>query len=108
MRIGGLNRLIHQRITSHRTILQHFSQKRVCVVGSGPSGFYCAKYLLEKQGDTNVHVDMLEKLPTPYGSTHFLTIFLRLMFVAGLIRYGVAPDHPEVKNVMDTFIEVYI
>lgn len=38
---------------------------RVCIVGSGPAGFYTAKYLLKDHAD--VHVDMLEALPTPYG-----------------------------------------
>ncbi|OQR83777.1 NADPH:adrenodoxin oxidoreductase [Achlya hypogyna] len=62
--------------------------KRVCIVGSGPAGFYTAKYLLKEH--SGVHVDMLEALPTPYG----------------LVRSGVAPDHPEVKNVMNDFNEV--
>lgn len=53
--------------------------KRVCVVGSGPAGFYTAYKLLKKRND--VEVDMLEAMPVPYG----------------LVRFGVAPDHPEVK-----------
>lgn len=61
---------------------------RVCVVGSGPAGFYAAKYLLKE--NARVHVDMLEALPTPYG----------------LVRSGVAPDHPEVKSVMNDFEKV--
>ena len=68
--------------------------RRVCVVGSGPSGFYTAKYLLDranKDEKLNVHVDMLERLPTPFG----------------LVRYGVAPDHPEVKIVSEQFTEVF-
>lgn len=52
---------------------------RVAVVGSGPAGFYTAYRLLTKVEDTVV--DMYEKLPVPFG----------------LVRYGVAPDHPEVK-----------
>jgi NADPH-dependent glutamate synthase beta subunit-like oxidoreductase len=65
---------------------------KVCIVGSGPSGFYCAKYLTEKVlgNGTKVKVDILDKMPTPFG----------------LVRYGVAPDHPEVKSVIDQFIEV--
>jgi adrenodoxin-NADP+ reductase len=51
----------------------------VAVVGSGPAGFYAAYRLLAKQKDAIV--DMYEKLPVPFG----------------LARYGVAPDHPEVK-----------
>ncbi|VDL59797.1 unnamed protein product [Hymenolepis diminuta] len=60
----------------------------VCLVGSGPSSFYVAQSLLKR--NENVRVDMLEKLPAPFG----------------LVRYGVAPDHPEVKNVINTFIQV--
>jgi hypothetical protein len=68
--------------------------QRVCVVGSGPSGFYTTKYLLENADkdarSVDIRVDMMEKLPTPFG----------------LVRYGVAPDHPEVKIVADQFSEV--
>jgi adrenodoxin-NADP+ reductase len=53
----------------------------VCVVGSGPSGFYTTKYLLK--ASQHLSVDLLDDLPTPYG----------------LVRSGVAPDHPEVKSV---------
>lgn len=60
----------------------------MAIVGSGPAGFYTAKYLLEKNKEVNV--DIIEKLPVPYG----------------LVRYGVAPDHPEVKSVQDTFEKV--
>lgn len=66
----------------------HRSYFRVCIVGSGPSAFYTAKYLLDKHAD--MRIDMVEKLPTPYG----------------LVRYGVAPDHPEVKAVEETFAAV--
>ncbi|KAF0686186.1 Aste57867_21972 [Aphanomyces stellatus] len=62
--------------------------ERVCIVGSGPAGFYTAKYLLHDH--PTLKVDMLEALPTPYG----------------LVRSGVAPDHPEVKNVMNDFEKV--
>jgi adrenodoxin-NADP+ reductase len=51
----------------------------ICIIGSGPAGFYTASRLLKQLPDVVVH--MLESLPTPYG----------------LVRYGVAPDHPEVK-----------
>ena len=52
---------------------------RVAIIGSGPAGFYAARRLMLKSD--NVKVDMYEQLPVPYG----------------LVRYGVAPDHPEVK-----------
>ncbi|CAG5018648.1 unnamed protein product [Parnassius apollo] len=61
---------------------------RVCIVGSGPAGFYAAMHLCKKI--ENVHIDILEKLPVPFG----------------LVRYGVAPDHPEVKNVINQFTKV--
>ena len=38
---------------------------RVCVVGTGPAGFYTAKYLLKE--NAAVHVDMIDMLPTPFG-----------------------------------------
>ncbi|KAL4968502.1 NADPH-adrenodoxin reductase [Aspergillus stella-maris] len=61
---------------------------RVAIVGSGPAGFYAAYRLLAKVEDAVV--DMYEKLPVPFG----------------LARYGVAPDHPEVKNCEEKFTEV--
>ncbi len=59
---------------------------RVAIIGSGPSGFYAAEQLL-KQEDLSVEVDMFERLPTPYG----------------LVRGGVAPDHPKIKSVTKVF-----
>ncbi len=58
---------------------------RVAIVGSGPSGFYAAGHLLnaKKLPDLNVQVDMFDRLPTPWG----------------LVRGGVAPDHPNIKAV---------
>src|SRR6478736_7927130 len=53
---------------------------RVAVVGSGPAGFYAAGALLASD-DPQIEVDMIERLPTPWG----------------LVRLGVAPDHPELK-----------
>ena len=55
---------------------------RVAVIGSGPAGFYVAQQLF-KAPDTVVEVDMFETLPTPFG----------------LVRFGVAPDHPKIKSV---------
>jgi ferredoxin/flavodoxin---NADP+ reductase len=55
---------------------------RAAVVGSGPAGFYAAGALLASE-DPRVGVDMLERLPTPWG----------------LVRLGVAPDHPNLKAV---------
>lgn len=55
---------------------------RVAIIGSGPAGFYAAEALL-KRTDEVVHVDMFDRLPTPYG----------------LVRRGVAPDHQNIKAV---------
>jgi ferredoxin--NADP+ reductase len=58
---------------------------RVAVVGSGPAGFYAAGALLD--ADVPIEVDMIERLPTPWG----------------LVRLGVAPDHPKLKSVSRAF-----
>jgi ferredoxin/flavodoxin---NADP+ reductase len=55
---------------------------RVAVVGAGPAGFYAAERILKAQ-DLTAEVEMLERLPTPWG----------------LVRAGVAPDHPNIKAV---------
>jgi ferredoxin/flavodoxin---NADP+ reductase len=55
---------------------------RIAVIGSGPAGFYAAGHLL-KGADPAFEVDMFERLPTPWG----------------LVRSGVAPDHPKIKSV---------
>jgi ferredoxin--NADP+ reductase len=55
---------------------------RIAVIGSGPAGFYAAGHLLKDAG-ARVEVDMIERLPTPWG----------------LVRSGVAPDHPKIKSV---------
>ncbi|MFD5234855.1 FAD-dependent oxidoreductase [Streptomyces qaidamensis] len=57
---------------------------RVAVVGSGPSGCYTAQSLV--QLDSEVRVDVLDRLPCPYG----------------LVRYGVAPDHEKIKSLQNT------
>lgn len=54
---------------------------RVAVCGAGPSGFYATSRLLSLPGSERTRVDLFEQLPVPFG----------------LSRYGVAPDHPEVK-----------
>ncbi len=60
----------------------------MAVVGSGPAGFYTAYRVMAKAG--GARVDMYEALPVPFG----------------LVRFGVAPDHPEVKNCQEKFEEV--
>lgn len=55
---------------------------RVAVVGSGPSGVYTADSLLNQTAVPDIAVDVLDRLPCPYG----------------LVRYGVAPDHEKIKS----------
>lgn len=55
---------------------------RVAVVGAGPAGIY-ASDILSKSG-LDVQIDLFERLPAPYG----------------LVRYGVAPDHPRIKQII--------
>jgi ferredoxin/flavodoxin---NADP+ reductase len=59
---------------------------RVAIVGSGPAGSYAAGHLLRHTA-TEVHVDLYERLPTPWG----------------LVRAGVAPDHPKIKSVTNLY-----
>ena len=57
------------------------SPLRVAIVGSGPAGFYAAEALLAHP-EIDFEVDMLDRLPTPFG----------------LVRAGVAPDHPRSRT----------
>lgn len=66
-----------RRYKSH--VVQDGKRFRMAVLGSGPAGFYTAYKVMSSIKDAAV--DMYERLPVPYG----------------LVRYGVAPDHPEVK-----------
>jgi ferredoxin--NADP+ reductase len=59
---------------------------RVAIVGAGPSGFYAAAQLLAV-GEPEFSVDLLDRLPTPFG----------------LVRAGVAPDHPKIKSVQRAY-----
>jgi len=59
---------------------------RIAVVGAGPAGLFLVDGLL-KAKDHAVSIDVIERLPTPYG----------------LVRYGVAPDHAKIKSVITTF-----
>ncbi|MGJ5181180.1 FAD-dependent oxidoreductase [Bradyrhizobium oligotrophicum] len=67
------------------TIDEAASRHRVAIIGGGPSGFYAAEALL--RSGQPVDVDMFERLPVPYG----------------LVRFGVAPDHPKLKQVTRVF-----
>ena len=58
---------------------------KIAIVGGGPAGFFCAEALF--RSEPAARVDMFEALPVPFG----------------LVRYGVAPDHPEIKRVTKAF-----
>ncbi|KAI1377560.1 nucleotide-binding domain-containing protein [Hypoxylon crocopeplum] len=75
-------------ISCYSTASRHERPLRMAVVGSGPAGFYTASRVMSKVPKTKV--DMFEALPVPYG----------------LVRFGVAPDHPEVKNCTEKFAQV--
>ena len=57
----------------------------VAVVGSGPSGVYTAQSLVQQSQVPDIRVDVLDRLPCPYG----------------LVRYGVAPDHEKIKSLQN-------
>ena len=59
---------------------------RVAIVGAGPSGFYAAEHILKGE-DMHAQVDLFDRLPTPFG----------------LVRGGVAPDHPKIKSVIRVY-----
>lgn len=61
---------------------------RVAIVGAGPAGFYAAEALL--RAPEGIAVDLFDRLPAPYG----------------LVRYGVAPDHPKLKRVITVFRDI--
>ncbi|KAL0364593.1 UNVERIFIED_CONTAM: NADPH:adrenodoxin oxidoreductase, mitochondrial, partial [Sesamum angustifolium] len=79
----GKFRWISRRFTTHPS-----APLRICVVGSGPAGFYTAEKILKAH--EKVEVDVIDRLPTPFG----------------LVRSGVAPDHPETKIVTNQFSRV--
>jgi ferredoxin--NADP+ reductase len=62
---------------------------RVAIIGAGPAGYYAADQLLRQEGLVAA-VDMIDRLPTPYG----------------LVRAGVAPDHQKIKSVTAAFDKV--
>ncbi|MFD8599357.1 FAD-dependent oxidoreductase [Kitasatospora sp. NPDC059646] len=65
---------------------------RVAIVGAGPAGIYAADALLKSELATapGVSIDLIERLPAPFG----------------LIRYGVAPDHPRIKGIVTALHQV--
>jgi NADPH-dependent glutamate synthase beta subunit-like oxidoreductase len=63
--------------------------RHIAVIGSGPAGYYSAEALQKAYGD-EVRVDMIDRMPVPYG----------------LIRFGVAPDHQSIKGVYRRYEKV--
>lgn len=63
-------------------------QLRVAVIGAGPAGIYASDIL--SKTDLNVSIDLFDRLPTPFG----------------LVRYGVAPDHPRIKQIITALHKV--
>ena len=68
--------------------MPHF---KVAIVGAGPAGYFAAQALQNLTNDDQVfEIDMIERLPTPWG----------------LVRSGVAPDHPKIKSVSKVFEKI--
>ena len=63
---------------------------RLAIVGAGPAGIYAADILLKAERNFDVSIDLFDRLPAPYG----------------LVRYGVAPDHPRIKGIITALREV--
>ncbi|MFT4122606.1 MAG: FAD-dependent oxidoreductase [Microbacteriaceae bacterium] len=63
---------------------------RLAIVGAGPAGIYAADILRKTERHFDVSIDLFERLPAPYG----------------LVRYGVAPDHPRIKGIITALREV--
>ena len=76
---SSLPRSLLRRYYSSHTVNRNGRPLRMAVIGSGPAGFYTAYRVMTKV--PGAKVDMYEALPVPFG----------------LVRFGVAPDHPEVK-----------
>jgi len=67
------------------------SKLRLAIVGAGPAGIYAADLLIKSElRDFDVSVDLFDLLPAP----------------SGLVRYGVAPDHPRIKGIIRALYEV--
>ena len=63
---------------------------RLAVIGAGPAGIYASDLILKAERDFEVSIDLFDLLPAPYG----------------LVRYGVAPDHPRIKGIIRALYEV--
>ena len=63
--------------------------RHIAIIGSGPAGYYTAEAAKKKFGD-DVRIDIIDRLPVPFG----------------LIRFGVAPDHQSIKAVSNRYEKV--
>src|SRR5215217_8808283 len=63
---------------------------RLAIIGAGPAGIYAADLVRKAERTFDVSIDLFERLPAPYG----------------LVRYGVAPDHPRIKGIITALREV--
>ncbi|GAA1496006.1 FAD-dependent oxidoreductase [Paeniglutamicibacter kerguelensis] len=63
---------------------------RVAIIGAGPAGVYAADILTKAERDFELAIDLFDRYPAPYG----------------LIRYGVAPDHPRIKGIVKALHKV--
>jgi len=76
------------------TALNPSAPLRVAIVGAGPAGIYAGNILAHaiaaRDDESSVEIDLFESLPAPYG----------------LIRYGVAPDHPRIKGIVNSLHEM--
>src|SRR5690625_7515623 len=63
---------------------------RVAIVGAGPAGIYAADLMTKAERDFDLSIDLFDRLPTPFG----------------LVRYGVAPDHPRIKGIVNSLYKI--
>lgn len=63
---------------------------RLAIIGAGPAGIYAADQLIKADRDFDVAIDLFDQLPAPYG----------------LVRYGVSPDHPRIKGIINALRDV--
>lgn len=63
---------------------------RLAIIGAGPAGIYAADILRREHPELEASIDLFERLPAPYG----------------LVRYGVAPDHPRIKGIVNALRDV--
>ena len=66
------------------------TKMRLAIVGAGPAGIYAADLIIKAERKFDVSIDLFDLLPAPYG----------------LVRYGVAPDHPRIKGIIRALYEV--